>query len=318
MNETAPGRGLDMAKRYWREWGRPWLASRHPALLNRIGVGLFSGSDVLGADDALSRDHGWGPRFDVFLAEGDAPGAETLQSELRAAAPRDWGDVSLRFDFIPAIQVHAAGDYFGGPFPQHRLPQTPADWVCCEHKLPNLESHLHFVRHGAVFHDPAGLLAGMQDNLRVYPGDVWHLRMAQLCFEIAHFGEYNFCWRLVRRDDPVAAEMAAGAFLQAAMALALVMDRDYAPYWKWMRHVFRHREMAARLDADLVAISTTLDKESRAARIRSACAVLMEEMVKREILPADLDDGSGLPIFFQARARLLENISDPAILALMK
>lgn len=94
------------------------------------------------------------------------------------------------------------------------------------------------------------------------------------------------------------------------------MDHDYAPYWKWLHHVFRSREFAARLDAHLLSMSTTLDYQSRAASIEAVCQLLMAELVERGILPPDLDDGSGLPLFFQARAYLLGRIGDPAVRAL--
>jgi hypothetical protein len=313
MPEPTSPSGLLIAKDYWLNWGRPWFASRHPDLLGQIGVGLFSGSDVLGADDALSRDHGWGPRFDVFRLDENAISNEALASELNAAAPREWDGFQSRFHFTPSLGVHDAARYFGNFFSNKVLPQSPRDWVCCEYKLPNLESHLYYVRHGAVFHDPAGILAGMQERLHTYPEDVWLLRMAQLCFDIAHYGEYNFCWRLTKRKDPVAAQMAIGCFQNAVMALALVMDRDYAPYWKWLHHVFKSREIAAGLDGHLVAMATTLDYERRAELITTICTVLLDELVSRGIVPGDLDDGSGLPLFFQARASLLSRISDPAI-----
>ncbi|BEQ16219.1 DUF4037 domain-containing protein [Desulfoferula mesophila] len=316
MHESASQNGLAIAKDYWLQWGHPWLAARHPQLLERIGVGLFSGSEVLGADDALSRDHGWGPRLEIFRSGQEGFSNEALQSEMTAAAPAEWEGFQNRYQFAPSIQVHNLAEYFGRNFPRRRLPESPLDWVCCDAKLPNLESHLHFVRHGAVFHDPAGILAEVRARLRTYPEDVWLLRMAQLCFDLAHYGEYNFCWRLVKRQDPVAAAMAVGSFQLAAMALSLVMDHDYAPYWKWLHHVFRSREFAARLDAHLLSMSTTLDYQSRAASIEAVCQLLMAELVERGILPPDLDDGSGLPLFFQARAYLLGRIGDPAVRAL--
>lgn len=313
MNEPASQKGLDIAKEYWLEWGRPWLVSRYPDLLENIGVGLFSGSDVLGADDSLSRDHGWGPRFDVFRIGEDVLSNQSLQSEMRAAAPAEWHSFQNRFQFTPSIQVHNVPEYFGNQFPHRRLPESPLDWVCCGYKLANLESHLHYIRHGAVFHDPAGALADVQARLHTYPDDIWLLRMAQICFDVAHYGEYNFCWRLAKREDPVAAEMAIGNFQHAVMALALVMDHDYAPYWKWLHHVFRSREIAARLDGYLMTMSTTLEYERRASLVESICKVLMEELVNRDIVPGDLDDGSGLPLFFQARAHLLGRITNSAV-----
>lgn len=313
------GGGVEVARRFWLNWGRPWLSERYPALLDRIGVGLFSGSEVLGADDALSRDHGWGPRLEIFRGGDDGiPANDALEGALRAAAPSTWEGIGGGYAFAPAIQVHDTAAYFGRSFPAKQLPARPSDWVSSPEMLPGLESHLHFLRHGVVFHDPAGLLREVRQALHVYPEAIWLLRMAQLCFEVAHYGQYNFNWRLVERKDPVAATMAVGAFQQAVMALAVVMDRDYAPYWKWLRHVFRGRAVAARLDGDLVALATELDYGARAARIDAVCGTLMEELVRRAILPRDLDDVSGLPLFFQARAHLLARIPDPVIAALMQ
>ena len=109
-------------------------------------------------------------------------------------------------------------------YPNRRLPESPFDWVCCPERLVNLESHLYFFRHGAVFHDPAGILADVQGVLHTYPEDIWLLRMAQLCFDIA-----------------------LGYFQHAVMAPALVMERDYTPYWKLLHYVFRSREISAAL-----------------------------------------------------------------------
>ena len=317
MGKSASHNGLDMAREYWTQWGHPWLEARHPGLVGRVAVGLFSGSDVLGADDELSRDHGWGPRFDVFRADEDGLSNESLQEEMRAAAPTSWEGFRNRFEFAPSIGVHDAATYFGGFFPGNRLPESATDWVRCGCALSNLESHLHYVRHGSVFHDPGGLLDGIRERLRHYPEDVWLLRMALLCFDIAHYGEYNFCWRIAKRKDPVAASMAVGYFQHAAMALAIVMDRDYAPYWKWIRHVFRSREPAETLDPLLAALSTTPEYDRRAALVTSVCRMLMEALVQRGIVPEDLDDGSGLPLFFQARAHLLGRIGDPVVRALV-
>jgi hypothetical protein len=45
---------------------RPLLRSMAPLVFSRAWwSGSFHGSRVLGADDALSRDHGWGPMFSL-------------------------------------------------------------------------------------------------------------------------------------------------------------------------------------------------------------------------------------------------------------
>ena len=56
--------GMEMARRFWEQAGKPMLQSRYPDYAERIAVGLVGyGSECFGFDDALSRDHDFGARF---------------------------------------------------------------------------------------------------------------------------------------------------------------------------------------------------------------------------------------------------------------
>jgi hypothetical protein len=58
--------GLELARLYADKVVVPLLAAHHPGLPSAIGR-LGSGSDVLGFDDAMSRDHDWGLRLSLFV-----------------------------------------------------------------------------------------------------------------------------------------------------------------------------------------------------------------------------------------------------------
>jgi len=62
------GEGIELARRYFGEVVRPLLAHRRPGLSSAAGR-LGSGSDVLGLDDDRSRDHDWGLRLTVLVAD---------------------------------------------------------------------------------------------------------------------------------------------------------------------------------------------------------------------------------------------------------
>jgi hypothetical protein len=62
--------GLELSRLFYGELVRPWLAGaftdvRHAAAL------IGGGSELLGFDDAMSRDHDWGPRLQIFVSDAD-------------------------------------------------------------------------------------------------------------------------------------------------------------------------------------------------------------------------------------------------------
>jgi hypothetical protein len=83
--------GLDIARDFFVSWGLPALERGFPSLVGRVAVERFNGSDVIGADDEISRDHNWGPQFCLFLSEDDFVGsAERLSKRMNELAPSDW------------------------------------------------------------------------------------------------------------------------------------------------------------------------------------------------------------------------------------
>ncbi len=71
MQNKDTGIGLAVSRAFFFEWGLPKLSGEFPDLVDRVAVGRLHGSDVLKADDIISRDHNWGPQFSLFLTEID-------------------------------------------------------------------------------------------------------------------------------------------------------------------------------------------------------------------------------------------------------
>ena len=64
-------KGLEIARDFFFSWGQPYLLPQFPDLENKIATGRLLGSEVLGDDDEISRDHSWGPQCDLFLSADD-------------------------------------------------------------------------------------------------------------------------------------------------------------------------------------------------------------------------------------------------------
>ena len=57
-------KGLELSRRFYFECGAPALKARFPEVMSRAAAGLSGqGSECLGLDDEISRDHDFGPGF---------------------------------------------------------------------------------------------------------------------------------------------------------------------------------------------------------------------------------------------------------------
>ena len=81
-------KGLVIARDFFDSWGHLFLRSYSPDVAGRIAAGRILGSDVLGGDDEISRDHDWGPQFDLVLTTDDFTSqGEQISEAMNAPAP---------------------------------------------------------------------------------------------------------------------------------------------------------------------------------------------------------------------------------------
>lgn len=235
--------GLEIARAFFFEWGLPWLKGEFPRLADRVAAGRIFGSDVLGADDEISRDHNWGPQFSIFLSSEDFEAAgRPLSEKMNAAAPNPWKGHSLGGAESKSVLVDSIPAWFQHNFGLPEPPKNESQWKGVS------ESNLYFLRHGAIWMDGSGEFTRWRNALASYPEAVRDARLAEECFRVWHHGEYNFVQRMAKRRDPLSISICLGHFVDSVMRLLLLLSGDFTPYWKWLSHEFRKTE-----DAILVA-----------------------------------------------------------------
>ena len=95
--------GAELGRRFYAEAVRPLLDAEFPGL-PYAAAHLGQGSDVLGYDTAMSRDHDWGPTVTLFLPEAEA-GRVSID---------DYGlGVTLLKGLVTDLKVAAAPDGLG-------------------------------------------------------------------------------------------------------------------------------------------------------------------------------------------------------------
>lgn len=242
MPEFIPG--LDLAEIYYHKAARPVLDAHFPGLPHAAAL-VGYGSDVLGLDTPVSRDHGWGPRFILFLRPEDlaASGArifETLRQHLPVQVrgyathfsrpdpldngvrnPRlvDRGPIdplitltSLEAHYRSALGIDVAAEL------------SPADWITLSEQALLEETA------GRVFHDDLGL-ESVRARLAYYPPDVWRYLLAAQWALIAQ--EEAFVGRTWQVGDALGSRVVTARIVERLMRLCFLMERRYAPYSKW-------------------------------------------------------------------------------------
>ena len=161
--------GLELSRRFYQETVRPLLDCHFPDLPHTAGLIGF-GSDVIGCDTPMSRDHMWGPRLVLFLAEaGFDEKRAAVDAALRRGLPHtflgypvDFGGpdgVGVRImtpgrtgEVDHLVEISTIPTFFDRELGTSRWQNpSPAEWLTfSEHRLLSLTT-------GGVWQDDLGL-----------------------------------------------------------------------------------------------------------------------------------------------------------------
>ncbi|WP_245859217.1 DUF4037 domain-containing protein [Luteimicrobium subarcticum] len=275
-----PG-GAELARRYHDDVVGPILAAEGIAW---AGARLGSGSDVLGFDDATSRDHDWGLRLTVVVAEDDVAGVDRLLAD---RLPATWAGQPTRFPVtwdpqprhrVEVLTAHDLATARLGLDPRPVLDPRPGS-----DPRPGLapwqwlgltgQSVLEVVA-GPVFHDGPGELAALRAAVAGYPDDVRRYVVASAW---AHLGqELPFVGRCGSRDDELGSAVVAGRLARVLMHLGHVLEGRWAPYGKWLGTSFAGLPGSASAAGDLRGALTATTWREREARLVAATDRLLD------------------------------------------
>lgn len=253
--------GMELARDFWEQAGKPMLQSRYPDYAERIAVGLVGyGSECFGFDDALSRDHDFAPRFCLWLTDEDYAAIGTALQEDYERIAHAWRSEHSSADLpdsptTPRAQgtmrrdgVFRIGDFFETLTGYREAPpqDAPHEWLALD------ESTLATATNGRIFADALGIFSKTRQGFTFMPEDVRLSLISRRLGMLSQAGQYNLP-RMLQRGDGAAAMTSIHEFTQAAISLVFLVNNPvsvgYAPYYKWRFAALRRlsRRMATRL-----------------------------------------------------------------------
>lgn len=281
-------KGIELAEQFFYDHGMPMLQNHFADEMHRVAAGLVGpGSECYGFDDQWSQDHDWGPGFCLWIDNAAAlkfgkrlqDAYEGLPQQYKGYGPRQTSPgEGHRIGVVEIEQFYQA--YTGLDHP----PETDQEWL----RIP--DETLSVCTNGKVFLDPDGQFSTWRKKLKqYYPEDVRIYKVASLCVQIAQSGQYNFK-RSLLRQDLFASCYAETQFCNEALSLTFLLNKCYAPFYKWRHRAVRSLPIQGKVIYDgITGLLKTDDRDRKIRMIDQICHALIQELILQELTDSKSD-----------------------------
>ncbi|MDX3929844.1 MAG: DUF4037 domain-containing protein [Shinella sp.] len=286
------GIGIGLSERFYESCVAPVLRENFSGLPHaacRIGWG----SEVLGYDTELSADHDYGPCVQIFLAEEGFPStAPDIMRSLDKNLPEHFEGWSVHYSRnVRPPKTHPELGMLGS---DHGVELYTVSAWCSQYFKRQFATDLTFrdwlsypeqmfllMTAGAVFRDDLGELTAIRDRLAYFPRDVWLYKLAAQWGRIAE--ERAYVGRAGDVGDEIGSRIIAARMIGNIMRLAMLIERRYAPYPKWIGTAFAQLDCAAELAPILEVVLSAQTWQDREAGLLEACRFVAELQIARGV-----------------------------------
>ena len=229
---------LERSREFYESFGKPMIISKFPDYIERIAVGLVGeGSDCFGFDDEISMDHDYEVGFCIWLMEDDYKKiGKELQNAYDQLCHRDQrlkyrrGVFSINEFYQKLLDVN-------DDFENH-----------CSIKLESIPEHLlAAATNGQIYTDPLGKFTEIRKQLLAYyPEELWRKKLAGSIHEFSQYAQSNYS-RMMARQDSISSLLCIGKATESVLDLLYLLEKHYAPYYKWKRKGIEHTNLAKKV-----------------------------------------------------------------------
>ena len=285
--------GLELSRAFYESYGAPLLHEQFPEQEGLVAVGLLgSGSECLGFDDEVSRDHDFEPGFCLLLPGEDVIDRRTAFLLERAYAKLPKAFMGFKRSAVTPVGgarhgVLRAADFFTEKVGAPDGILTMDQWL----KLP--QQALLEATAGEIFRDDLGEVTAIRTALSAMPEDVRRKRLAGHLLIMAQAGQYNYL-RCLRHGEPAAGQLAVNEFVKSCIEVVFLLNKAYAPYYKWSFRALRRLPKLSLTAETLEYLLTTGNDrslaESKYDMIESTASDIIDELQTQGLTKAICGD----------------------------
>lgn len=222
--------GIELSKKFYMEYGDSMIKEKFPEYVDKIAVGLVGeGSERFGFDDKYSMDHDFGPGFCMWVTKSTyAKIGQQLQEEYDKL-PKTYMGVTRRDTAMAKgrVGVSLIGDFYEKYTGFRQSPDSIDGWLTID------DSQLATVTNGEVFKDGEGIFTDIRKHFMKQPEKVRLVNLAKELSSMAQTGQANY-GRSMGRKDYITANLCISKFAEHAMKCLYILNKKYAPYYKWL------------------------------------------------------------------------------------
>lgn len=270
-------KGLEISEKYYREFGAQMIAEKFPELESRIAVGLAGeGSECLGYDDEVSRDHDFEPSFCMWLTKDDFEKYSFPLSRAYSSLPASFEGLT-RTNTSPTGGARRGVLSIDGFYT--RFLGSPSVPVSYAHWLAIPEHALCAATSGKVFRDDLGAFSAIREELKKgYPEDIRLKKLAAALIVAHQSGVYNY-QRCLAHGEEGASRLALFTFVKNISAVVYLLNNKYMPFYKWVFRGMRDLEILPGMADALADMLTSKDPD-----VEDVCRAVSEELADQGLI----------------------------------
>ena len=296
-------KGLELSELFYLEVVKKLIEHYFPSLRHNYAAGLIGyGSDVLGNDDVLSKDHEWGPRCHIWLTNEDYNFfASEIDKMLQDQLPMSYLGHKTRFVFNEEFGALVTTDEKENSFHHvavttverhlelqfglskkisnpNKYNLTDIEWLC----IP--EQKLLELTRGKIFEDPIGEITEVRKDFLYYNEEVWKYKMLYCWREIHNYALIPLCYK---RGQVISGKIVLSRVVENIIRLVYLYNRKYYPgYMKWFSYEFyKLPVLANEVGVKLEECLTTEDVVKIVSIIEDIAMKLLMEHNRLEVTP---------------------------------